>query len=117
MADDFSKLMILRTIFAKMLPAMNDPQYPDWAIRYGKPIIRKASKACVYDGRPGPAVRKYYAFMGDFSQIWFTQDALASIPDCIETCIGRAELQLVIRQIAKMLLNERYPGLGELFKL
>ena len=117
MADDFSKIMILRSIFAKMLPAMNDPQYPEWAIAYGKPVVLAASKACLYDGRYGPAVRKYYAFLGDFSIVWFTRDALATIPDCLETCVSRAELQFAIRQIAKGLLNERYPGLGEIFKL
>lgn len=115
--SDQQKLEILRTVFRYMLPAMDDPQYPEWARLRGIPIIFEASQACLYQGWYGPVVRKYYAFMGDFSKVWFTRDALTAIPDCAFSCRERAEMQFAIRFIAKELLNEASPGLGEIFKL
>lgn len=114
--DDATKLAILKSVYSEILMAMDDPKYPAWARKIGMPVIFAASQACMYNGWYGPFVRKYYAFMGDFSQVWFTRDALAAIPDTM-SCRDRAEMQFAIRQITKSLLNEAYPGLGEYFKL
>jgi hypothetical protein len=115
--DDGRKLEILRAVFREILFAMDDPKYPLWTRKLGMPVMLAASEACMYTGWYGPVVRKYYAFMGDFSQVWFTRDALAAIPDCVFSCRDRSEMQFAIRFIAKELLNEASPGLGEYFKL
>ena len=75
---DRAKLQYLQRSFAETLRALEELNFPEVSRRDARPILKAASEACIYDGEYAPVVRKYYAFRGDFSQVWCGSSALGT---------------------------------------
>ena len=114
---DYRKLAYLKHSFAEVLRALNALRLTDpvsvRARREAQPILRAAAQACIYDGEPGPVIRKYYAFTGDFRNVWFSLDFLTIMPDCIAKKTDREEAIFLFKNVLALLVNEVRLGLRE----
>ena len=110
---DYRKLEFLKRTFGSVLTELLTGNYLEQSRADAIPIVKAASEACIYDGEPGPVVRKYYAFMGDFSRVWFTLDLFNIMPDCVRTRRDRREAAFLVKQIAASLIGEVRWGLRE----
>lgn len=115
--DDYVKLDYLRKSFEETLRALQTLSFPARARRDALPIIRAASRATIFDGEPGPIVRKYYAFTGDFRTVWFTLDLFTVMPQRIETDEDMHEVRLIVKYLAGALVGEVRMGLREELKI
>ena len=114
---DFRKLQYLRTSFAAVLRELNALRLTDpvslRARREAQPILRAAAQACIFDGEPGPVIRKYYAFTGDFRNVWFSLDFLSIMPECLAKKRDREEAIFLFKNVLALLVNEVRLGLRE----
>jgi hypothetical protein len=110
---DRAKLQYLQRSFAETLRALEELNFPEVSRRDARPVLQAASEACIYDGEYAPVVRKYYAFRGDFSQVWFTLDLFTIMPDDMKTARSREEVKFIVKQIVGALIGEVRLGLRE----
>ena len=110
---DYRKLEFLKRTFASTLKELDEGKYHTKSKLDGRKIIKAASEACIYDGEYDPVIRKYYAFTGDFSRVWFTLDLFTIMPDCMSTRRNRKEALFIVKQIAALLIGEVRQGLRE----
>jgi len=110
---DYRKLEFLKRTFSATLKELDTGRYHTKSRMDGRKIIKAASEACIYDGEYDPVIRKYYAFMGDFSRVWFTLDLFNIMPDCYGSPQDRKEARFIAKQIAALLIGEVRQGLRE----
>lgn len=112
---DYKKIQYLRRSFEETLKLLDAGNYPEEAREEVRPILKAASVACIYNNEWPPEVRKYYAFTGDFTRVWFTFDLLTIMPDDLTTARNRKEARFLVKEIAGLLVGEVRKGLrGEL---
>lgn len=114
---DYRKLEFLKRSFANLLEELEMGDFLPRARRDARPVLRAASRACVYDGESGPIVRQYYAVTGDFSRVWFTLDLFSIMPDCIRTRSDIREVKFIFKQIAGLLIGEVRQDLRDELKI
>lgn len=114
---DYKKMQYVRRAFEETLKLLDAGNFPDKAREEVRPILKAASVACIYNNEFAPTVRKYYAFTGDFSAVWFTLDFLTIMPDAFDTPRSRREAQFLIRQVAGLLVGEVRKSLREELKI
>ena len=116
---DHRKLAYLRDAFRRLVHSLDTQPYPAAARRDARPMLQAAANASMYDGVyrcgvPGPIVRKYYAFAGDFCDVYFTLDLFTLMPDPAScTRADTKELVFLVRNIAALLVGEIRLGLRE----
>jgi len=110
---DLAKLAFLKQTFSEVVHMLETMDFPEDAVNDALPIMKAAAKACVYDGEYDGVVRKYYAFRGDHTRVWFTLDLFTSMPSSMKTIRNRREMSLIIRYLVSELLGEVRLGLRE----
>jgi len=110
---DYGKLQYLHVAFAEILKALDSMDFNPKSRRDARPILKAASKACIYNGDFSPTIRKFYAFTSDYKNVWFTLDLFNVMPANLEQHKNMEELQLLIRWLAGQLLGEVREGLRE----
>lgn len=111
--DDHIKLQYIRNIFYDLLCRIRRLPFDDKSRRDALPIIEAASKADIYDGEYDGVVRKYYAFRGDHTRVWFTLDLFTAMPDDISTPSDQQEMHVIMTYLTRQLLKEVRPALVE----
>lgn len=110
---DRAKLLYLRAAFKKVYQLIQELDFPPESKRDAYPIIRAAANADIYDGEYDGVIRKYYAFRGDNTRVWFTLDLFTAMPSEMDTKNKRREMLLIVRYLVRELLKEVRLGLQE----
>lgn len=110
---DIAKLNYIKNAFKEVLYMIQTMDFPPESKRDAIPIIRAATKACIYDGEYDGVVRKYYAFRGDHKRVWFTLDLFTAMPDDMKTRQSQREMHLIVQYLVRGLLREVRLGLQE----
>ena len=103
---DYKKIQYLRRCFEETLKLLDAGNFPDDAREEVRPILKAASVACIYNNEWTPEVRKYYAFTGDFTRVWFTFDLLTIMPDNLRTRRNRREARFLVKEVSGLLVGE-----------
>jgi len=104
--DDKMKLQYIRNIFYDLLCRIRHLPFDEKARRDAIPIIKAASKADIYDGEYDGVVRKYYAFRGDHTRVWFTLDLFTAMPNDITSEHDQLEMHTIMTYLTQQLLSE-----------
>lgn len=115
--EDHAKLQYLRNIYTELLSTLDTAPFHAATKRDARPIIEAASRATIYDGEYDGVIRKYYAFRGDFTRVWFTLDLFTAMPDDLRFQSNRDEMDIILRTITQALLQEVRSGLVEELRL
>jgi hypothetical protein len=105
-ALDYKKIQYLRRCFEETIKSLDVGKFPDDAREEVRPILTAASVACIYNNEWEPEVRKYYAFTGNFTRVWFTFDLLTIMPDNLRSKRNRREARFLVKEIAGLLVGE-----------
>ena len=111
--NDRLKLQYIRNIFSDLLTSIQNLPFETKPKRDAIPIIRAAANANIYDGEYDGVIRKYYAFRGDFTKVWFTLDLFTVMPDDISTESDKEEMHVIMTYLTQQLLREVRPALVE----
>lgn len=111
--NDRLKLQYLRNVFTELLESLKRLPFDDKSKKDAIPIIYAAANANIYDGEYDGVIRKYYAFRGDHTKVWFTLDLFTIMPDDISTESDKEEMHVIVTYITQQLLREVRPALVE----
>ena len=111
--NDRLKLQYIRNIFSDLLTSIQNLPFETKSKRDAIPIIRAAANVNIYDGEYDGVIRKYYAFRGDFTKVWFTLDLFTVMPDDISTESDKEEMHVIMTYLTQQLLREVRPALVE----
>ena len=75
--------------------------------------MKAAANACIFDGEYDGVVRKFYAFRGDNTRVWFTMDLFTAMPSSMKKKKHRREMAVIVRYLVSELLGEVRLGLRE----
>ena len=106
-------MQYIRNIFSDLLTSIQNLPFETKSKRDAIPIIRAAANANIYDGEYDGVIRKYYAFRGDFTKVWFTLDLFTVMPDDISTESDKEEMHVIMTYLTQQLLREVRPALVE----
>lgn len=115
--EDYAKLQYVRDIFADLVHRLDALPFDTKSKRDARPILVAASQASIYDGEYDGVIRKYYAFRGDFTRVWFTLDLFNAMPDDLSYPVNQEEMHLIMRLLVQRLLMEVRTGLVEELRL
>src|SRR6056300_663558 len=107
--NDRLKLQYIRNIFSDLLTSIQNLPFETKSKRDAIPIIRAAANANIYDGEYDGVIRKYYAFRGDFTKVWFTLDFLNVQADQHPPETEQGEMHVIMTYLTQQLLREVRP--------
>lgn len=111
--NDRIKLQYIRNIFYELLCRIKKLPFEEQARRDALPIIQAASVAEIYNGEYDGVIRKYYAFRGDHTKVWFTLDLFTAMPDDLSSQSDKDEMHVIMTYLVQSLLREVRAALVE----
>ena len=110
---DLAKLAFLKQTFLEVVHMLKTLDFPEESVRDALPIMKAAANACIFDGEYDGVVRKFYAFRGDNTRVWFTMDLFTAMPSSMKKKKHRREMAVIVRYLVSELLGEVRLGLRE----
>ena len=91
---DLAKLAFLKQTFREVVHMLKTLDFPEESVRDALPIMKAAANACIFDGEYDGVVRKFYAFRGDNTRVWFTMDLFTAMPSSMRWISSRSPWML-----------------------